>query len=244
MDGSNAIAALETYGPPVLFGYLVGSIPFGLLITKLAGLGDIRAIGSGNIGATNVLRTGRRDLALATLVLDAGKAGCAFLICLYYGLFMASFAHSGHVGDTEVAQRQLEAASSCDAYSIGLIGGAFAFVGHCFPVWLKFKGGKGVATFLGLILAAMWQVGLGFGFIWLLTVAVFRMSSLAGLLATLATPIMAYVLNPVGEGWIITSVLAALIFWRHRANIARILSGSEPKIGAKKKADDLQDPAG
>ena len=189
MDGSYAIAALETYGPPVLFGYLLGSIPFGLLITQLAGLGDIRAIGSGNIGATNVLRTGRRDLALATLLLDAGKAGGAFLICVYYGLFVASVTQSGHIGDGEAAQRQLDAVTWSEAYSIGLVGGAFAFVGHCFPVWLKFKGGKGVATFLGLILAAMWQVGLGFGFIWLLTVAVFRMSSLAGLIATLATPI-------------------------------------------------------
>jgi glycerol-3-phosphate acyltransferase PlsY len=206
-----------------LTGYLLGSVPFGLVIVRLAGLGDIRAIGSGNIGATNVLRTGRKDLALATLLLDAGKAGLAFLACWQGSLAVLTSGPGEH------------ATAISDAYSIGLIGGAFAFVGHCFPVWLKFKGGKGVATFIGLLLFSMWPVGLGFGAIWLAMAGIFRMSSFAALVATLATPVMAYFLNPTGDGWIITAVLAVLIYWLHRANISRILAGKEPKIGSKKK---------
>src|SRR5262245_35282919 len=132
---------LAWYGGAALLGYLLGSIPFGLVITRLAGLGDIRSIGSGNIGATNVLRTGRKDLALATLLLDAGKAGLAFWIAW----FVASQAvpEDGYVGPSSY-------------YTLGLIAGAFAFIGHCYPVWLKFKGGKGVATYIGLLFAAAW----------------------------------------------------------------------------------------
>ncbi len=199
-------------------GYLLGSIPFGLVITKLAGLGDIRAIGSGNIGATNVLRTGRKDLALATLLLDAGKAGIAFLICWQGALAM--------LGDVAVARS--------NAYSIGLVGGAMAFVGHCYPVWLKFQGGKGVATFIGLLLAANWIVGAAFAAVWLAVAALSRMSSFAALTATLATPVIAHFLNPNGDLQYVSAALAALIFWRHRANIKRIAAGTEPKIGAKK----------
>jgi len=217
------LLTIAMFGGAAIIGYLLGSIPFGLVITRLAGLGDIRVIGSGNIGATNVLRTGRRDLALATLLLDAGKAGLAYWLCvwgvsLYYGQ-----------GDLMVTQGTL--------HSIGLVAGASAFVGHCYPLWLKFKGGKGVATFIGLLLAAILPVGVAFGAIWLITAFVFRMSSLAALAATAATPLLAYWLNPLGDDWIITGLLAVLIYWRHRANISRILAGTEPKIGKKKDAE-------
>ncbi len=210
-----------------LLGYLLGSIPFGLVLTKLAGLGDIRTIGSGNIGATNVLRTGRKDLALATLLLDAGKAGAAFFI--------------GWGATQYLVQNHIPLGFQVDlwdtAYTVGLVAGAMAFVGHCYPVWLKFKGGKGVATYVGLLFAAMWQVGLAFGVIWLLTAAIVRMSSFAALVATLATPVIAYFLIPNPNAWIVTAILAVLIYWRHRANIQRILAGTEPKIGSKRKAE-------
>ncbi len=213
---------LVVYGPAIVLGYLLGSIPFGLVITKLAGLGDIRGIGSGNIGATNVLRTGRKDLALATLLLDAGKAGLAYFLCIwgtaaYAGQYSADFTPGYY-------------------HSLGLIAGAAAFVGHCYPVWLQFKGGKGVATYIGLLLAAMWQAGLAFAGIWLLTAFLFRMSSFAALVATLAVPVVAYFINPLGDDWIVFGALAVLIYWRHRANIQRIAAGTEPKIGSKKKA--------
>ncbi|WP_339748272.1 glycerol-3-phosphate 1-O-acyltransferase PlsY [uncultured Maricaulis sp.] len=184
-------------------GYLLGSIPFGLVITKMAGLGDIRAIGSGNIGATNVLRTGRKDLALATLLLDAGKAGFA----------AALFGH--YFGTTA-----------------GLVAGAAAFAGHCFPVWLKFKGGKGMATFVGTVLVVAWPVGLAVIATWLITFAIFRMSSLGALVAALAAPIAALVLGRVDVA-IMTGLLAVLIYWLHRANIERILNGKEPRVGRK-----------
>lgn len=199
-------------------GYLLGSIPFGLVLTRIAGLGDIRDIGSGNIGATNVLRTGRKDLALATLLLDAGKAGLAVLIVLW------------------VAPGQYPAAMWGEIGYMGLLAGASAFVGHCFPVWLKFKGGKGVATFIGLLLASMWPVGLTFAAAWLLTALVFRMSSLAALVATLAAPVMTWYLEPAGESWKVIAFLALIIYWRHRENIVRIATGKESKIGKKKDA--------
>jgi glycerol-3-phosphate acyltransferase PlsY len=208
-----------------VLGYLLGSIPFGLVLTKMAGLGDIRNIGSGNIGATNVLRTGRKDIALATLILDAGKAGAAFFI----GWGASQYLIQNHVP----LGFQVDLWST--AYTVGLCAGAAAFVGHCYPVWLKFKGGKGVATYVGLLLASMGQVGLAFCAIWLLTAAIFRMSSFAALVATLAAPIIAYFINPNGDAWIVTAALAVLIFWRHRANIQRIVAGTEPKIGSKKK---------
>lgn len=220
-EGGSFIAAAGA----LLVGYLLGSIPFGLVLTRAAGLGDIRSIGSGNIGATNVLRTGRRDLAAATLLLDAGKAGLAYLACRWTAAGLPGALPSG-----------------LDAEGVGLIAGAAAFVGHCFPVWLGFRGGKGVATFLGLLLFALWQVGLAFAAIWLLTAALFRMSSLAALVATLAAPGLAYLIaGPFAAG--VIAALAGLIFWRHHANIARLLSGTEPRIGRKNPSGPDQRPA-
>ena len=180
-------------------GYLLGSIPFGLVITKAAGLGDIRTIGSGNIGATNVLRTGRKDLALATLLLDAGKAGIALLLA-----------------------RALAGDDNPQQIEIGLVAGAAAFIGHCYPVWLQFKGGKGVATFFGVLFAGIWPLGVISGITWLAVATMFRMSSLAALCAAAIAPLAALV---AGFSWpeiIFSAVIAALIFWRHRSNIQRI----------------------
>jgi glycerol-3-phosphate acyltransferase PlsY len=199
-------------------GYLLGSIPFGLVITKAAGLGDIRTIGSGNIGATNVLRTGRKDLALATLLLDAGKAGIALLLAREL---------AGFGGFSEELQRQ-----------IGLTAGAAAFIGHCYPVWLNFKGGKGVATFFGVLFAGAWPLGVMAGVTWLAVATMFRYSSLAALCAAAIAPIAALV---AGFSWaeiVFSALLAALIFWRHKANIARLRAGTEPRIGAKKDGGD------
>jgi glycerol-3-phosphate acyltransferase PlsY len=192
-------------------GYLLGSIPFGLVLTRWAGLGDIREIGSGNIGATNVLRTGRRDLALATLILDAAKAGIALLLA--------------------------RAIASTTEYSIeiGLVAGASAFLGHCYPVWLGFKGGKGVATFFGVLFAGVWPLGVLAGVTWLGVATMFRYSSLAALSAAAITPVMGLI---AGFSWseiLFTFVLAVLIFWRHKDNIARLRSGAEPRIGEKKE---------
>lgn len=193
-------------------GYLLGSVPFGLVITKAAGLGDIRDIGSGNIGATNVLRTGRKDLALATLLLDAGKAGIALILARWIG-------------------------SSTDyAVEIGLIAGAAAFIGHCFPVWLGFKGGKGVATFFGVLFAGIWPIGFIAGVTWLAIATIFRYSSLAALCAAAVAPLAALVAQFSWSEVIFTFVLAILIFWRHSANIARLRAGTEPRIGDKKDA--------
>ncbi len=215
--------------PPVSFaisaalGYLLGSVPFGLVIVRAAGMGDIREIGSGNIGATNVLRTGRKDLAAATLLLDSGKAAIALLIAR--ALFKQDIGYDG-------------------VYA-GYIAGAAAYLGHCFPVWLNFRGGKGVATFFGVLLAGMPLVGLACGALWVLTAIVFRYSSLAGLVAAVAAPMIAFVINP--EGWqapvAFCAVLAVLIFVRHQANIQRLLNGTEPKIGASKDAAAVADVA-
>jgi acyl phosphate:glycerol-3-phosphate acyltransferase len=186
-------------------GYLLGSIPFGLVLVRLAGLGDVRQQGSGNIGATNVLRTGRKDLALATLILDSGKAGLACLIFTF--------------------------AVSTPA---GLVAGGAAFLGHCFPVWLKFKGGKGVATFLGVLLAAAWPVGLLVCAVWLGMALLARISSLSALVAAAAGPVLALAFDRPDVA-ILAVFLAALLYWRHKSNIARLMKGEEPKIGAKKK---------
>ncbi len=197
-------------------GYLLGSVPFGLVITKAAGLGDIREIGSGNIGATNVLRTGRKDLALATLVLDAGKAAIALLLAREI---------AGLVGFEEELQRQM-----------GLTAGAAAFLGHCYPVWLGFKGGKGVATFFGVLFAGVWPLGVMAGITWLAVATIFRYSSLAALCAAAMAPIAALIAQFSWAEVIFSALLAALIFWRHKANIARLRAGTEPRIGAKKDA--------
>lgn len=184
----------------VLGGYLLGTIPFGLLLTRLAGLGDVRRIGSGNIGATNVLRTGSKGLALATLLLDGGKGAAAYLLAREF------------------------------AGEAALYAGGAAFLGHLFPLWLGFRGGKGVATFLGLMLAISWPVGLACGATWLLTAALFRYSSLAALVAAALAPL--YARAWAGEHAVIFALLLALaIFATHRANIRRLLAGTEPRIG-------------
>ncbi|WP_262695557.1 glycerol-3-phosphate 1-O-acyltransferase PlsY [Kordiimonas aquimaris] len=190
----------------VLFSsYLLGSVPFGLVITRLSGLGDIRSIGSGNIGATNVLRTGRKDLALATLLLDAGKGAIAVFATLYV-----------------VNQPELAAAA-----------GMAAFIGHCFSLYLKFAGGKGVATFFGTLFAISWPMGLAAGGSWVLSALLFRMSSLAGLITALSAPVFSYYFTG-GSTWIFIAGMSIVIFVRHSDNIKRILSGTESKIGQKK----------
>jgi glycerol-3-phosphate acyltransferase PlsY len=213
---------LLAYPIAAALGYLLGSIPFGLVIVKLAGLGDIRAIGSGNIGATNVLRTGRKDLALATLLLDSGKAAIALLLAKWaFGETM--------LGDGELGARA------------GFVAGAAAFLGHCFPLWLKFKGGKGVATFFGVLLAGLPLVGIAAGATWILTALLFRISSLGALTAAVVAPVAAFALKESIWGVGFCAVLAVLIYWRHRPNIERLLAGTEPRIGEKKLAEPAED---
>ncbi len=199
-----------------LLGYVLGSIPFGLVLVRAAGLGDIRRMGSGNIGATNVLRTGRKDLAAATLILDSGKAAASLLIARY----------------------ALEALGSDGslAFRAGLIAGGSAFLGHCFPLWLGFRGGKGVATFFGVLLAGLPLVGLASAAAWLGSVVLFRVSSLGALVAAALSPVFAFLL--ADDVWSIAFCLglAVLIFIRHRENIIRLFAGTEPRIGAKKAA--------
>jgi glycerol-3-phosphate acyltransferase PlsY len=186
------------------FGYLLGSVPFGLVLTRAAGLGDIRTIGSGNIGATNVLRTGNKGLAAATLILDSGKGAFAALIATWL--------------------------VSPEA---GVAAGLFAVIGHNFPVWLKFKGGKGVATSLGVLLAVSWPVGVAACLTWVVVAAVARLSSLSALLALLLAPVYAAIWSTQAVT-AMAAILAVLGFIRHRANIKRLLNGTEPKIGKKK----------
>ena len=186
-------------------GYLLGSIPFGLVLTRAAGLGDIRRLGSGNIGATNVLRTGNKALAAATVVLDGGKGAVAAL-----------------------------ALAPWDA-GLGLIAGFAAVIGHDFPVWLRFRGGKGVATTLGVLLAVAWPVGLLACLTWLVVAALFRYSSLAALVAIMAAPFtMQWLADGPRTG--LAAALAVLAIVRHQANIRRLLKREESKIGAKGKA--------
>lgn len=197
------------YAWPLLIGlfggYLLGSIPFGLVLTKMAGLGDIRQVGSGNIGATNVLRTGNKLLAALTLILDGAKGAVAVLLAQMFGPDMAVVAAAG------------------------------AFLGHLFPIWLRFKGGKGVATFLGIMLAIAWPVGLACCLTWLLIALALRYSSLAALVAAAASPFYAYFLADWQRAEL-AAALAVLIFVRHHANIRRLLKGEEPRIGKKKTA--------
>jgi glycerol-3-phosphate acyltransferase PlsY len=193
-------------------GYLLGSVPFGVLITRGAGVGDVRKIGSGNIGATNVLRTGRKDLALATLLLDGGKGAAAVLLVRLCFPDMI---------DDEKAR--LEA-----------IAGGAAFLGHLYPVWLKFKGGKGVATFFGTLLAAAWPIGLLAAATWISMAFLFRISSLAALTAAALSPFFALATDSPHAILLLCVFMAVLIFIRHRENIGRLLKGQEPKIGGKK----------
>lgn len=186
-----------------VLGYLLGSVPFGIVITRALGLGDLRAIGSGNIGATNVLRTGHKGAALATLLLDAGKGAMAVLI--------ARIA----VGE-DAAQ----------------LAGGMAFLGHLFPVWLGFKGGKGVATFLGTLIALAWPVGLAACATWAVTAAITRISSLSALVAAALSGLWCFVFSR-GDVLILTFALMVLVYIRHWPNLQRIKAGTEPKIGQK-----------
>ena len=189
-------------------GYLLGSIPFGLVVTRLGGAGDIRQVGSGNIGATNVLRTGRKDLALLTLLGDGGKGIVAVLLARHF------------FGETAAA----------------LAGGA-AFLGHLFPVWLGFKGGKGVATFFGVMLTAAWPVGVMAAITWLAVAALMRLSSLAALTAVALAPLFALATDQALPMVVLAAFMAVLVFVRHKDNIARLRTGTEPKIGAKTAAE-------
>lgn len=197
MEGSVLFLIIALIG-----GYLCGSIPFGLLITKLAGTEDIRAIGSGNIGATNVLRTGRKSLAAMTLLGDALKGTIPVLIAATFSDMAAYVTAFG------------------------------AFIGHLFPVWLKFRGGKGIATLVGLLLAFWWQGFAAFALIWLTTAFLFKYSSLAALAATLAAPLAFWLADRPGPA-LLFAILAAIAWFMHRANINRLLSGTEPRIGSK-----------
>ena len=186
----------------LLLGYLLGSIPFGLLLTRLGGAGDLRGIGSGNIGATNVLRTGRKGLAAATLLLDVGKGAAAVLI-----------AEALWPGTAPLA-------------------GLAAFLGHCFPAWLRFNGGKGVATLMGVVLALHWPSAAVYAAVWIALLALLRISSLAGMAAAVSAPV-----SVAGFGRfdlvLLFLALALIVLWKHRANIDRLLAGTEPRVGAR-----------
>ena len=184
-------------------GYLFGSIPFGLILTRLAGSGDIRRVGSGNIGATNVLRTGRKGLAAATLLSDMFKGTAAVLIM-----------------------------NAIDGADAALVAGLGAVIGHVFPVWLRFKGGKGVATYIGVLIAVAWPIAAAFGLIWGLVAVVTRYSSLSGLIASAATPaLLWFYAGP--KPALLFAILTAMVWIMHRPNISRLLAGTEPKIGSR-----------
>ena len=192
-----------------LFGYLLGSIPFGLILTRFAGTGDIRNVGSGNIGATNVLRTGRKGLAVATLVGDMLKGTAAVLLVNW--------------------------SAGPEMPEYGLVAGAGAVFGHVYPVWLKFKGGKGVATYIGVLIAVSWPIAAAFGVIWGVVAALTRYSSLSGLIASAATPVLLwFFVGP--KPAVLFLILTALVWIKHRGNLARLRAGTEPKIGSKTAA--------
>ena len=188
----------------LLLGYLLGAIPFGLVLTRLAGLGDVREIGSGNIGATNVLRTGRKGLAAATLLLDAAKGAAAVL------LVGATWPGMGLEG-------------------LAAIG---AFLGHLYPVWLRFRGGKGVATMIGVVAALSWQAGLVMAAVWLLALAATRYSSVGGMSAAVSAPVAAWFVGRISLVMLFAG-FALLVLWKHRANLGRLFRGTEPKVGRK-----------
>lgn len=187
----------------LLLGYALGSIPFGVLLTSAAGAGDLRTIGSGNIGATNVLRTGRKGLAAATLVLDLLKGAAAVLLAAWWLPGEAPLAAAG------------------------------AFIGHCYPVWLRFRGGKGVATMMGIVSALLWPAGIVFAVAWLGLLAATRISSLAGMTAAVSAPVAAAMLGAFDLVPLLMA-LSFIVLWKHRANIGRLVDGTEPRIGASK----------
>jgi glycerol-3-phosphate acyltransferase PlsY len=203
---------------PALLGYLLGAIPFGLLLTRVAGLGDIRAIGSGNIGATNVLRTGNKALAAATLACDVLKGTGAVLLGWYVAEAIAPGASQAGTGAIFVG---------------GHAAGFGAFLGHLFPIWLRFKGGKGVATYIGVLLGLSWPLAVAFCLVWLAVAWLSRYSSLAALAAALATPLVGLALNQMPTA-ILLIVLSLLLIAKHQGNIGRLLGGREPKLGASK----------
>ncbi|HVJ00502.1 MAG TPA: glycerol-3-phosphate 1-O-acyltransferase PlsY [Sphingomonas sp.] len=184
----------------LLLGYALGSIPFGLLLTRLAGAGDLRAIGSGNIGATNVLRTGHKGLAAATLLLDLAKGWAAVTI-----------AAAAFPGD-------------------GPLAAAGAFFGHCYPIWLGFRGGKGVATLMGIVLALHWPCAIVYALVWLGLLAGLRISSVAGIAAAISAPVSAALFGRF-DLVLLLLALALVVVWKHRANIGRLLDGTEPRVG-------------
>jgi glycerol-3-phosphate acyltransferase PlsY len=196
------------------FGYLLGSIPFGLIFTRLAGAGDIRQVGSGNIGATNVLRTGRKGVAAATLVADAAKGAVAIVLAAWMA-----------------------------GEPLSLAAGLGAVLGHCFPVWLRFKGGKGVATTLGALLAWSWPLGIAACLLWLLLAVLFRISSLSALLGLALTAVLAWVFAlaaPLGYALstpmaVMVTIIVGLVWVMHRENVRRLLAGTEPRIGQSTK---------
>jgi glycerol-3-phosphate acyltransferase PlsY len=204
MDPLISFPALVALG----IGYVLGSIPFGLILTRAAGLGDVRTIGSGNIGATNVLRTGNKKLAAATLVLDALKGTVAVLIGHYYG---------GLNGIAILA---------------GLLAGLGAFVGHVYPVWLGFKGGKGVATYIGVLIGAAWPAAVVFCGVWLTLAVATRYSSLSALIASVVAPIYLFITGRIPEA-LLGALMTPILLWKHSPNIKRLLAGEEPRIGAK-----------
>lgn len=203
----------------VIGGYLLGSIPFGLILSRLAGYGDIRKIGSGNIGATNVLRTGNKTLALLTVLLDASKAAVAVYIAAKivpsFEVYIYGYASSSNL-------------------IAGQLAGLSAIIGHMFPVWLKFKGGKGVASAFGLLLATYWPLALAVLGVWLLMAFVFRYSSLAALTAAASVPVFAFFMTSPVDTFFYT-MIALLVILKHHANISRLLKGQESKISFKKK---------
>ncbi len=188
----------------LVLSYLLGSIPFGVILTRLGGAGDLRTIGSGNIGATNVLRTGRKGLAAATLLLDMAKGAVAVLLVAH--LFPGN----------------------------ALLAAAGAFIGHCYPVWLKFKGGKGVATLMGIVVALHWPLGLVYAVVWLGLLAGLRISSVAGMAAALSAPFAAAVFGRF-DLVLLLLALALIVLWKHRENVERLFSGTEPRIGSNRQ---------
>jgi glycerol-3-phosphate acyltransferase PlsY len=186
----------------LVIGYVLGAIPFGVLLTRMAGAGDLRQVGSGNIGATNVLRTGRKGLAAATLFLDAAKG--------FFAVWLADAYLGGH----------------------GVVAGAAVFLGHLYPVWLRFSGGKGVATLLGVVLALHWPIGVVYAVVWIGLLALSRISSLAGMAAAVSAPLCAAYFSRFDIVFLLLG-LALLVVWKHRGNIDRLLSGAEPRVGQK-----------